>query len=398
MTDLPPMAAPQDMTRRAMNAIGPHQSKEDWRLDPDQHASEMTDEADTLARILRAPRLRRMIDRFVKSDAEAVRQQRKYKRHGKIAIWFNAIAILIGPTWVVAKGIAADPDLPFQADLSSYNFGVMGLQYAFILMAVMSAQAIIRLKPFDKWMRSRAEAEISRIGLFTTVSEARETSRPDEVPLLPLKLEYFRRYQLDIQLDYYSGRGKQHREAADKRKVFRDGIGLLGPLVGAFALAMVILATSTDVDSALQSLLNGGISEARQHTAVRELGLLSGVISAAILSALNAHSLLSQDRRNASRYESVYNNLLFLQREYLPAARQAAAEGNEEEVLSFINAVNTQISSEHQEWIDLYKESTQPDFNVIANRLPGLTRRRAQQGASQGTSAQSAPPPPPSAF
>jgi hypothetical protein len=43
-------------------------------------------------------------------------------------------------------------------------------------------------------MEARAEVELARLALFDQVMEAREEAQPAELPLMPLKIEYYRRY------------------------------------------------------------------------------------------------------------------------------------------------------------------------------------------------------------
>jgi hypothetical protein len=84
-------------------------------------------------------------------------------------------------------------------------------------------------------MNKRAESEIARIELFNRIVHTHETSQGDELPLLPLKLEYFRRYQLDVQRRYYRGRGEQHAAA-----LWRSNWWLIASLV--ITVASVLLA------------------------------------------------------------------------------------------------------------------------------------------------------------
>ena len=67
-------------------------------------------------------------------------------------------------------------------------------------------------------MKERAIAELARVKLFNDLMEANEEPRNGELPLLPLKLEYFRRYQFDVQRRYYSGRADEHARAAGQGK------------------------------------------------------------------------------------------------------------------------------------------------------------------------------------
>ena len=87
----------------------------------------------------------------------------------------------------------------------------IALSFACLALSILASLWLGWSKPFDIWMRQRAEAETQRIKLFRRVIDAEEQARDGELPLLPLQLEYFRRFQLDVQRLYYDKRGKQHR-------------------------------------------------------------------------------------------------------------------------------------------------------------------------------------------
>jgi hypothetical protein len=57
----------------------------------------------------------------------------------------------------------------------------------------------------DDWMSERAHAETARLAYFATLAEL-PGDGASELPLGLLKLEYFRRYQLDMQIAYYDPR------------------------------------------------------------------------------------------------------------------------------------------------------------------------------------------------
>ncbi|MEL7029928.1 MAG: DUF4231 domain-containing protein, partial [Pseudomonadota bacterium] len=216
----------------AVTALGPYERAGDWRLEPEEHARRLPVAAAPLARILRTPAITGLMDRFTAADAEAVSAQRSYKRYGRLAILLHAAAIIIGAIALTGQSLAgaAKVDAGLLAWIGQY---VALLETALIVMAIIAAQIIIRLRPFDKWMRGRAEAEITRVELFRRVAEAEGETRPDELLALPLQLEYFRRYQLGTQLDYYAGRGEQHARAARSQATRRD----LYTALAAFAAA-----------------------------------------------------------------------------------------------------------------------------------------------------------------
>jgi hypothetical protein len=88
-------------------------------------------------------------------------------------------------------------------------------------------------------------------------------------------------------------------------------------------------------------------------------------------------SLLSQDEANARRYRSTLTNLQTLTRDYLGPAVAAAEKGDRDRVLSFVAAVNDQISLEHRQWLFLHEIANQPDVGPLGLvRRPNLSRQQ----------------------
>jgi hypothetical protein len=370
------MSAAKETIGRAISAIGPHEAENDWRLDPSQHASALPSDADGLARILRGPAARRLMARFTEADGRAVRHERSYKRYGALSLILNTVAIMIGAFAIVGR--SAMEQLAGGSDwIQTWAPVVTVVEYAMVVGALIAAQIIIRMRPFEKWMRARGEAEISPMEFFRSVLDAEERLLPGEIPLLPLQLEYYRRYQLDMQLSYYLGRGEKHEIAASKRAARREVYAFISAL-SVSPLAVLFLGwLDPEIGGAIRGLVQRGDTALLGMPVVQELTFLSGMLAAALINAQTSISLLSQDQRNAARYTASFDNLSFLKREYLDSARDAAASGDREGVASFIDAAEEQISTELQEWIDLYQESEQPDFAGIArHKLPRLTPRR----------------------
>ncbi|MFW5660114.1 MAG: hypothetical protein ACOC05_01850 [Oceanicaulis sp.] len=362
------------LSRSAANAVGAFEPTADWRLEPERHAGALPPKAGALSRILQRPELQGLMRQFSEADARAGAAQRRYKGLGGLSIRLNALAILLG-----AIGLAG-PDVAEAAGIARPPWAgslVALIQFVCIAGAMVAAWLIIKGKPFDRWMRARAIAETCRMELFTQITSAQEKVREGELPLLPLQLEYFRRYQLGVQLDYYAGRGAQHRKTADARAARGD----LYVLIGSLALAPVTAGAAAfiadpQILTYLGDYLRGLDASVLSQPLAGSVLVMAGLFAPALMSAQGALSLLSQDRRNASRYEATFDNLAHLSRVYLDAARIAAVRGDRETVQEFIDAVNAQISSEHQEWVRLQDEDPRPDFETIASaRLPRLHRR-----------------------
>jgi hypothetical protein len=194
---------------------------------------------------------------------------------------------------------------------------------------------------------------------------ADEPVHAGELPLLPLQLEYFRRFQLDVQRSYYRGRGGQHARAVTKAGIVRSAALVLIGLAGLPLLFSLLGPEHTP--AAFTDLLSGlsGEGEASQR-----ILLCSSVIGGGLQGLLASYSLLSQSERNASRYLDTARNLEDLSARPLEDARAAAASGNRELVLAFVALVHEQISSEHREWIAL--RSLVPDLALGKLKVASL--------------------------
>jgi hypothetical protein len=225
--------------------------------------------------------------------------------------------------------------------------------------AFAAARLLIHARLFDLWMKQRAAAEIARINLFDRIVQLDEPSAPDELPLWPLKVEYFRRYQLDVQRRYYRGRGTEHAAA-----IWRNNrLMRLGVLVTAAAVALGIFAglhLAATLGMPIPQVISAW-SEAIAGQELQRVLLALGVLSSSLYGLGTARSLMDLDERNASRYLVTAENLDFLAEAKLAAARQSAADDSAGPVLAFISDVQDLISSEHKEWLVLREIRSNPD-------------------------------------
>lgn len=360
----------------AVAAVGTFEPSVDWKIEPESHADSLPPEAAPLARILRKPVMTDLMEDFRRQDVAAVKAQKTYKRYGRLAIMLNTLAVLVGALALLSGHVlpALDARLNIFPDEGARLIAIG--QLVAVGGAILAAQLIIRLRPFDKWMKSRAEAENTRLALFETVIGMDEDIRDGELPLLPLQFEYFRRYQLETQRDYYTGRGAQHERAATTRETRGEIFSLIAAFAAAPASVFFLALVGGDPMIGLPQVLENLEASLKENPYINEGLYFTGIVASALLSMQTALSLLSQDRRNASRYKMVGSNLDYLYKSYLAKARAAAAAGDREAVLEFISTVNSQISSEHMEWIALQNSSPRPDFETIAtSKLPTLSSK-----------------------
>lgn len=349
------------MTIDPIGAIGPEQQS-DWKLEPLSHARQLPPAAGALKRVLEHPDNAALMERFLAADREAIKKQARYLGWSRRAFWCRFLSIVCGTVALL------DVAQLLPAGVASVG---LGLQYAFIAGALIVSLMLSVREPFEHWMQARAEAENARLDLFGKITSATEPAQAGELPLLPLQLEYFRRYMLDAQRRYYRKRGEEHARAAGKTKLWQ--ITVIGLTVLALAIATLGFVggfAQIPMPQAMRDVIEASLTDRGQIVM-----LAGGIVASALGDLTAALSLASLDRRNAARYLSNADNLDFLSAQYLAEARAAAAAGDRGKTLSFIDLVQGIISSEHREWImlrDLAKDLTLERFAKM--RVPGLKR------------------------
>ncbi len=353
---------PSATTQKAIAAIGAD-APTDWQLNVELHSESLGSNARLLKQILNAPQFAEIVSTFRSADDAAKSAQKFYKRLARLSAWTGFGAALFGSLVLMAASALA---------VGSLLTAAAALQAVLLIVSLGSSLLIGSLQPFEAWMLKRAEAENARASLFDQVMAARgPTDREDRI-LLPLQLEYFRRYQLDVQRLYYQQRGAQHAAAARKAWWWRL-VAFLLVLFAAFPVLWSIQGSLT-VPAPLQDFING----MPQRTETMQRAFLGiGIIAASLQGLLAAFAVMSLDERNAARYRSTAENLDALAARPLDEARAAAAVASEdsgathvarERVLAFIALAQEQISAEHREWIALRKLA--PDLAL--DRLKSL--------------------------
>ena len=338
----------------AEEVVGRDDPAADWRLVPDQHARALPPEGGALKRVLERPEIARIMQEFKDNDSAAVAAQARYKRAGRLGLYAATTATVAGAIFL----------LPIEHLMAPVRGYVSAVQIGALVLAFLASRWLASARPFDAWMKQRAMAEIARARLFDTIARTEEEARGGELPLLPLKLEYFRRYQLDVQRRYYRERGAQHKAAAWRNNRWLSASFLL-TILSVLLGAVIVLNMAAGLGLGLPSWIAERLAAVPMPNLNRVI-LALGVIASGLYGLGVARSLMDLDERNASRFETVAANLEYLSGADLAAARAAAAAGRAQEVLDFMHEVEQQISAEHKEWVILASLERGPD---------GLSRR-----------------------
>jgi len=326
-----------EITRAAIEAVGPDQPS-DWELRPENHIAALKDPvaAAPLVQLLQSPDLAPIVHQYVVANRQAVAAQASYKRGARLSAIGSLLAVVIASIMLLPRIGGINDEAVTIAAIA---------QFLLLALSFLASLWLAWRRPYDTWMRKRADAEIARIQLFRQVTTANGARQATGLPVLALQLEYFRRFHLDIQRLYYRERGEQHQRAVRRRLVWRSIA-----LIFIFAAALPILWTLQGKD-----WIPAWVGQWFDHLPpkaefAQRLFLCLGLIGGALQGFLAAYALMSYDERNSARYRETRENLDDLAARPLNEAREAAAAGDTSRVYAFYALVEEQVSSEHREW------------------------------------------------
>jgi SMODS and SLOG-associating 2TM effector domain 1 len=293
----------------------------DYGLSPVEHAAQLKDSAPQLAALLTRSAPVELARQYADADTEALAAERTFKR------W------VIRANWAVLATATVSALLMAAALLAGRLGGLT--QTILIVLALIgvatggfASMSLFRVKEgrlLEDWMTARARAETKRLSYFNYIVNS--SAGPLDIQLELLKLEYFRRYQLDLQLAYYKTRRSGHRNSAERTLDISAGSVLVAAIASGAA---------------------GVLGALRSEWAA--LGSLA-VFGAALQAFAAARESLNQDRRNAERYDNTAQALLGL-RERLDDVRLGIAAGSTSVLGEYVSAVQDQLSLEHRQWLE----------------------------------------------
>ena len=293
----------------------------DYGLSPVEHAAQLKDSAPQLAALLTRSAPVELARQYADADTEALAAERTFKR------WVIRANRAVLATATVSALLMA-------AALLAGRLGGL-TQTILIVLALIgvatggfASMSLFRVKEgrlLEDWMTARARAETKRLSYFNYIVNS--SAGPLDIELELLKLEYFRRYQLDLQLAYYKTRRSGHRNSAERTLSISAGSVLVAAIASGAA---------------------GVLGALRSEWAA--LGSLA-VFGAALQAFAAARESLNQDRRNAERYDNTAQALLGL-RERLDDVRLGIAAGSTSVLGEYVSAVQDQLSLEHRQWLE----------------------------------------------
>lgn len=312
----------ENAINQAKEVVGRGQ-KDDYKLMPTKNADEFRDKAPDLAAILYTSELTITSEQYETKDRDANEAQKEFRlifNRANTTVLITAVLIAL----ILATGIIA-PLLPDTIE----KVLLIGLSIGSIIAGALASKDLNRIrqgKLLGNWMTKRAAAELIRVDYFNTVALSEAPAASGEIPIDLLKLEYFRRFQLEVQLAFFTERAKDHNRDAKKTLSYSS-----------WSIAGAAVVTGL---AGILSVLNP------QFAVIATLG----AIFAALSSFATIHEQIYQSQQIAERYALTADALQNLYKR-LDAVRKAIYSTGQKPLIDFVEAVQEQLSLEHKQWL-----------------------------------------------
>jgi hypothetical protein len=313
-----------DPIQLAQDIIGTA-GKDDYQIAPTTHATTFASQAPELAAILRTSGVGLAARDYEAKDSEANDAETEFKRifdRSNLSVFLTSIMIV----FVLATGVLN----PANAKILLVTFGLLSFLGGSI--ASYYLNVLKQGKLLDNWMSNRARAEAARLDYFMSIAKAAPLANLGNAFEL-IKLEYFRRFQLDVQLNYFSSASKKQAIAARK----------------ALKWSSIAVAGAGTI-TALAGFTGGYINP--KFAALATLGTLFAGLSTYATTREDVY----HNQRNAERYCRTEEALIEIYKR-IDDVRRAVLTDGQKPLLDFIGAVHEQLLAEHKQWLGLETEA-----------------------------------------
>ncbi|MEM6261917.1 MAG: hypothetical protein AAGI38_05375 [Bacteroidota bacterium] len=318
-----------ERTQAIIDAIG-ESAGQDYILDPEGHQALYRESLPALAAVLGRSSVQVHAKEYATYDTQAGEAQTEYKKYARRARNFTFFTAIVSALLVMIPGVFELFDISKDVREVISPKLVIGLSLLGVVGAGLASIALGQIrsrKLLMGWMERRSKAEELRLLYFDAVTDL-EGVAADATEAVLMRLEYFRRYLLEEQKNYYTIRSQQLEKRADM---------LLGIVAWTTGLVAIINGSI--------SVLSGG-GNSTGWTSLAGLALIVQAYS----SMRNQQELSEQNQRNAARYEGTRSILARLYGR-LDAVREAIANGKHELLPEFVAAVQEPLSNENRQWL-----------------------------------------------
>lgn len=354
---------------RAQEIIGSNKP-DDYVIQPSKHADELRTTAPALAAILDSSLVKVTSQQFEKKDQKALEAQREFTR-----IFNRANKLVLATAILTALVLTVGILNPLLA--GNDKFLLLALSIGSVITGSFASKDLYMVRQgrlLEEWMIKRAEAESKRLDYFSEIANADAPAGQDsEVPLYLLKLEYFRRYQFDVQLAYFNHRGERHRKDSNEN-LSRSGIAIAG---GAIVTGVAGVLTSNSAYFAALASLGAVFTAYSAYVALKEQ--------------------IYQSQRISERYAATADQLEDIKKR-LDVVRDAVLQSGQEPLQSFVAAVHEKLIAEHKQWLGEQEQrsSTLVKLDELLQQAMDQKEKEQQKPPQQAPQAEPEPEPEPS--
>ena len=355
------MSAQVDDVERADEAVGQNPARNIELGSRVDQIRSLGSEAGPLQRILESPEVEKLFALYDQEEYEARLWQKRYKRAVRLVLLLLVIAVVFG-------GLALLVPMPRDVAAVAYPT-ITVLVYLSLIVPLVLAWRLGSSRCYEKWNEHRGAGEYLRRRIFETVIDAPAVSQANELSPLALKLAYFRRYQLEVQENFHALRGSQNEARAWWARILI--IPCLVLVLGWLVAVLAGAASAWGDQGALPEFVPEFAARTLSYLQwveigqVDTIGLMLGVATAVLYATLFVLTLLNTNLRNAARYAHARANFDYLRETALPAARSAAARGDEGTVRRFVDRVHSVMSTELADWVRLRELDTGKEQGAI---------------------------------
>jgi hypothetical protein len=284
-------------------------------------------DAAELKMILSDPKVTGTDARRRRSSDEAASAQRWFKRLGVAVVVGSAVAALASGLLLYGSGSGDAPADSVQQGLVGWvrrNMTAITAVQVIGLFAATAAAAVLAARDYGRiWTEARRKAESDRIGLLEAIMDlAAEAPGTGPGGRLRQALEFFRRYQLDLQIGFYTRRADQFT-ASDTRTIWAAaalaGIAAVTGTLGALGHSFTVLAA------------------------------FLGIAVPVLLSATRSWRTINQNAEKAASYAAARDALEAI-RQDLRKAQASADQGDIEAVRHYVARVHEVMRVENGAW------------------------------------------------
>jgi hypothetical protein len=335
-----------EVTESAIRALGLGTTS-DYKLHPSDVAKALGPEAGPLARALQGAAISTLMQRYSDLDLEALAGLVRFRRLSRAETLARVLEAVARPAAILIGFILLVPtfsslrlgDLHSLSGDPTVSKVAFVIEFAALLVIAATRVIIAKLRPYQRWLETRARAERFRYQVFEAVMQSDESPGGGELPLLPLQLEFYVRYNLMVNLSYYRMLGSRMRpRGLAALQASWPATALLFALAAAWGLLW--LAALADVVPLPTIWIE------------RSFFVLSA-IAALLLGTKRSIGEIQFEQRAELEKAHVLDNLEYLIERHLDSARLAAVREDRAKVLQFVGLVQSQILAEFASMVRL---------------------------------------------